>query len=88
MIITADHGNAEEMTNIHTKATDKTHSTNKVPFLVISNKFRGQAGLGGDPPNGDLSLINPVGMLADVAPTVLNILKIKQPPDMTGRALM
>ena len=88
LIITADHGNAEEMTNIHTQATDKTHSTNNIPFLIVANKFRGQAGLGGDPPNGDLSLINPVGMLADVAPTVLNILEIKQPPEMTGRSLM
>lgn len=88
LMITADHGNAEEMTNLQTQATDKTHSTNPVPFLVISNKFRGQAGLGGDPPNGDLSLINPVGMLADVAPTILNVLEIKQPPEMTGRALM
>lgn len=88
LMITADHGNAEELVNLQTADRNKEHSTNPVPFLIIGNKYRGQAGPGGDPPNGDLSLIHPVGMLADVAPTVLSILEIDQPPEMTGRALV
>jgi len=88
LLITADHGNAEELLNLQTMEINKEHSNNPVPFLIISNQYRGQAGPGGDPPDGDLSLISPVGMLADVAPTILKILGIDQPPEMIGRALL
>ena len=88
LIITADHGNAEEITNITTGARDKEHSTNPVPFIVIGEQFRGHAGPAGDPPEGDLSLLQPVGMLADVAPTVLSIMGLEIPPEMNGRSLL
>ncbi|KKW42950.1 MAG: 2,3-bisphosphoglycerate-independent phosphoglycerate mutase [Candidatus Magasanikbacteria bacterium GW2011_GWA2_56_11] len=88
LLITADHGNGEEVINLQTGEKDKEHSTNPVPFLVIAEAYRGQTGPSGDPPNGDLSLLHPVGMLADVAPTALSLLGIPQPPEMTGRALM
>ena len=88
LLITADHGNAEEVKNLQTGDMDKEHSTNPVPFLVIGETYRGQAGPAGDPIEGDLSLMPPVGMLADVAPTILSILGIEPPPDMTGRPLI
>lgn len=87
LLITADHGNAEEVVNLQTGDKVKEHSTNPVPFIIIGNDYKGQAGLAGDPPEGDLSLMTPVGMLADVAPTVLKILGIEQPPEMTGQSL-
>ncbi|OGH64781.1 MAG: phosphoglycerate mutase (2,3-diphosphoglycerate-independent) [Candidatus Magasanikbacteria bacterium RIFCSPHIGHO2_01_FULL_41_23] len=87
MLITADHGNAEELVNLQTNERDKEHSTNPVPFIIIGEEYHGKTGPAGDPPDGDLSLLHPVGMLADVAPTVLSILGIKQPKEMTGRAL-
>ena len=37
---------------------------------------------------GDLSLMSPVGVLADVAPTILAVMGIEQPPEMTGQALV
>ena len=88
LLITADHGNAEEVVNLQTGDKVKEHSTNPVPFIIIGNEYKGQAGLAGDPPEGDLSLMTPVGMLADVAPTVLKILGIEQPPEMTGQSLL
>jgi len=88
LLITADHGNAEEVINLETGDMDKEHSTNPVPFYIIGNEYRGKAGPAGDPPEGDLSLMHPVGMLADVAPTMLKLLGVEQPPEMTGRALM
>lgn len=88
LVITADHGNAEELLNLQTNERDKEHSTNPVPLLIIGEEYRGQAGPSGDPPDGDLSLLPPVGMLADVAPTVLSILGVKKPKEMTGRALI
>lgn len=88
LLITADHGNAEEVKNLQTGEIDKEHSTNPVPFVIVGEKYRGEAGPAGDPIEGDLSLMPPVGMLADVAPTILSILGIERPPEMTGRPLI
>lgn len=88
VVMTADHGNAEEVINLQTGEIDKEHSTNPVPLIIIGRDFMGQAGPGGDAPEGDLSLLPPVGVLADVAPTVLKLMGVPQPPEMTGRALI
>lgn len=88
LMITADHGNAEEVENLQTRERDKEHSTNPVPLWVIGEQFEGKAGLSGDVPNGDLSLLPPVGMLADVAPTFLALMGIEPPPEMTGESLL
>lgn len=88
VIMTADHGNAEEVVNLQTGEMDKEHSTNPVPLLIIAKEFAGQAGPGGDAPEGDLSLLAPAGMLADVAPTVLRLMGLEQPPEMTGTPLI
>jgi 2,3-bisphosphoglycerate-independent phosphoglycerate mutase len=88
VLMTADHGNGEEVTNIRTGERDKEHSNNPVPFLIIANHLKGIAGPGGDVVDGDLSTMPPVGMLADVAPTMLSLLEIEQPPEMTGRSLI
>ncbi|MCC7357676.1 2,3-bisphosphoglycerate-independent phosphoglycerate mutase [Candidatus Uhrbacteria bacterium] len=87
-LVTADHGNAEEVKNLMTGDMDKEHSTNPVPFLIIGKRFEGVRAPTGDVDGEDLSLITPVGMLADVAPTILKLLEIPQPPEMTGRALI
>ncbi|MBI4098813.1 MAG: 2,3-bisphosphoglycerate-independent phosphoglycerate mutase [Candidatus Magasanikbacteria bacterium] len=88
MLMTADHGNGEEVLNVSTGKMDKEHSTNPIPFLIISAALKGQTGPTGDPPGGDLSQLPPVGMLADVAPTMLKLLGIPQPEEMTGQALI
>ncbi len=88
VFITADHGNAEELKNLRTGDMNKAHATNPVPFLIIGNEFRGQSSIAGEVPGGDLSLMSPVGMLADVAPTILAVLGIDQPEEMTGVPLI
>ncbi len=88
VFVTADHGNAEEVKNLQTGDMDKEHSTNPVPFYVIGAQFEGQASPSGEVPGGDLSLMPPVGMLADVAPTILSVLGIPQPEEMTGTPLI
>ncbi len=87
-LLTADHGNAENKINLQTGEKDKEHSTNPVPFLIMGKQWEGQAGPAGDPPEGDLSLLSPVGLLADVAPTMLKIMGLDQPKEMTGRSLI
>jgi 2,3-bisphosphoglycerate-independent phosphoglycerate mutase len=88
LLITADHGNAEEVKNLTTGDIDKEHSTNPVPFIIAGRAFEGMKAPSGDAIGGDLSLAQPVGMLGDVAPTMLKILGLPQPPDMTGRPLI
>lgn len=88
VFITADHGNAEDMFNMHTGSIDKEHSVNPVPFIIVGRQFEGLNLGGQDAPGGDLSLLKPQGILSDVAPTVLKIMGIEKPAEMTGRALI
>lgn len=76
IIITSDHGNAEEMIDLKTGETSTEHSGNLVPFIIIGNQFEGR--------QKKLNL----GILADVAPTILYLLNIKQPAEMMGRNLL
>ena len=74
LIVTGDHGNAEAKINPETGEVLTEHTTNPVPFLLVSDKLR-KARLGD-------------GMLADVAPTVLDIMDIPKPVEMTGFSLI
>jgi 2,3-bisphosphoglycerate-independent phosphoglycerate mutase len=82
LLITADHGNVEEMINLATNEIDKEHSTNPVPLWIVADEYtfsREQAGQ---------VATEPGGILADVAPTVLELLEISQPAEMTGASLL
>lgn len=76
VIITADHGNAEEMLNLNSGGINTEHSTNPVPVIVASENLAGK----------NISI--PSGILADIAPTVLALLHLGIPPSMTGRNLL
>ena len=76
MIITADHGNVEQMINDQTGEIETEHSGNPVPFIAVSNAFEGN------------STVLPTGILADIAPTILKYLKIEIPTVMTGKNLL
>lgn len=88
VLITADHGNSEEVVNLTTGAIDKEHSTNPVPFVIIGKAFEGLRAPTGDVIGGDLSMTPPVGMLADVAPTILKIMGLQPTSDMIGKPLV
>ena len=75
-IITADHGNVEEMINLSTGEIDTEHSNNPVPFIVVSKELLGQ------------TQVLPRGILADVAPSVLKIMGLSQPSQITGQPLI
>jgi 2,3-bisphosphoglycerate-independent phosphoglycerate mutase len=72
-IITADHGNIEEMLNIKTGGVDTEHSINPVPCVIIGVKAK---------------RIRGGGKLADVAPTLLKMMDLKKPKEMTGKSLI
>ncbi len=72
-LITADHGNAEKMWDDKNNLPWTAHTTNPVNLIVVSN--------------GDIKSVRDGG-LADIAPTMLKILGINQPDDMTGHSLI
>ena len=76
LLITADHGNVEEMIESQTGQIETEHSANPVPLLAISNNFMGK------------SQTLQFGILADVAPTILKLLGLEVPTAMTGRNLL
>lgn len=87
LLVTADHGNAEFMFNMQTGQIDKEHTSNPVPFIVVGQEYEAKTIGFKDVPGDDLSLVQPQGMLSDVAPTILKIMGIKKPPTMTGMSL-
>jgi len=75
LVVTADHGNVEQMIDVTTGAIETEHSTNPVPFIIAGKDLKGFREL-------------PRGVLADVAPTILDVMGIRPPADMTGRSLL
>ena len=73
-IVTADHGNAEEMVNPKTGEIDTEHTRNPVPFIVAD-------------PNYSKMKLRDLGILADVSPTILEILEVSPSSEMTGKSL-
>lgn len=71
-LITADHGNAEQMSNPETGQAHTAHTSEPVPFIYV--------GRNATPVEG--------GKLSDVAPTILNLIGMEQPEEMTGKPLM
>jgi 2,3-bisphosphoglycerate-independent phosphoglycerate mutase len=75
VIVTADHGNAEQMWDPVNDVPHTAHTTNEVPLLVIGEPFRGRS-------------LREGGRLADIAPTLLEMMELEQPAEMTGRSLL
>jgi 2,3-bisphosphoglycerate-independent phosphoglycerate mutase len=84
MIVTADHGNAEQMIDPATGGPQTAHTTNPVPFIVAAEHAVPPTGFKGDARRFTLK---PDGALQDIAPTMLGILGIPQPKEMTGHDL-
>jgi 2,3-bisphosphoglycerate-independent phosphoglycerate mutase len=74
LLITADHGNAEQMVDPVTGAPHTAHTLNKVPFVLVNG------------PASNKKLAD--GQLADVAPTILELMGLTQPKEMTGHSLL
>lgn len=73
MIITADHGNIEKMGDSINGEAHTAHTTNDVPFIVI---------------NSPMPITVSNGNLADIAPTILKLMQLHKPNEMTGRSLI
>ena len=74
MLITADHGNAEQMIDPATGGPHTAHTTNPVPFIVMAE-------------NAKQFTLRPNGSLRDISPTILGMLNLAEPKEMTGQDL-
>ena len=72
VIITADHGNAEQMFDHSADQVHTQHTTNLVPFIYVGRK----------------GTVASTGALSDLAPTLLNLMGVPQPSEMTGKNLI
>jgi 2,3-bisphosphoglycerate-independent phosphoglycerate mutase len=72
VIITADHGNAEQMADPATRQAHTAHTLNPVPFMYIGRKAR----------------LADTGALRDLAPSLLAMMGLPQPAEMTGHSLI
>ena len=75
LLVTADHGNAEKMLDPKTGNPHTAHTTLNVEFILVSN-------------NADRYKLTESGILADVAPTMLQLLDIEKPAEMTAKSLI
>lgn len=76
VIVTADHGNVEEMISLDTGKINTEHSKNMVPFILINKSLIGSG------------TMLPQGILADIAPTILSIAGLTVPGTMSGKKLL
>ena len=74
MIVTADHGNAEQMIDPATGGPQTAHTTNPVPLILVSE-------------NASQVRLRTDGALQDIAPTMVGVLGIDQPKEMSGHDL-
>lgn len=92
VIITADHGNAEQMVTVKSDASDREtlHTLNPVPFIIISNDHKKNLFKSASDSRKFLlsDIISSKNSLADITPTILDIFGIAKPTDMTGTSLL
>ncbi|MDY6864166.1 MAG: 2,3-bisphosphoglycerate-independent phosphoglycerate mutase, partial [Thermodesulfobacteriota bacterium] len=74
-LVTADHGNAEEMIDFSTGLPKTSHTTNPVEFIYIARDY-------------ERIRLKPEGILSDIAPTILHLLGIDKPKEMTSECLL
>ncbi len=83
LVITADHGNVEELISETTGLPESQHDANPVPFYLIAEEFKGKKFVNADNLRGET-----FGALSDVAPTMLEIMGIQKPEEMTGHSIL
>ncbi|MEK7089196.1 MAG: 2,3-bisphosphoglycerate-independent phosphoglycerate mutase [Patescibacteria group bacterium] len=82
LVITSDHGNAEVLIDSSTGGPETKHNTSPVPFYLVGEQFKRKTPLQNSPH------LAKIGLLSDVAPTILELLNIQKPTEMTGESLI
>jgi len=88
LMISSTHGNIERMKNLAADFDDTKMTDNSVPLIIVGEEFAGKTIGLAEPIDNDLSLLTPAGTLADIAPTILKIMNLNKPVEMTGESLV
>jgi 2,3-bisphosphoglycerate-independent phosphoglycerate mutase len=88
LIVTSAHGYAEEVYNMQTDLANTGNSKNPVPFILVGKEYEGRTIGLEEAPKNDLSLLEPVGDLTNIAPTILQIMNLEIPKEMKGKSLL
>ncbi|HUC01328.1 MAG TPA: 2,3-bisphosphoglycerate-independent phosphoglycerate mutase [Candidatus Paceibacterota bacterium] len=83
LFITSDHGHIDEMIKEATGEPESSHTPNPVPLYLVVQQFKGRRFV-----NADRLALETLGSLADVAPTILALMGLPKPDDMTGSSLL
>jgi len=83
LMITSDHGNVEEMIDIMSGLPESQHDASPVPLYIVAPEYKGRKFV-----NADTMAEESLGSLADVAPTLLAVMGIEKPPEMTGESIL
>jgi len=86
LIISSDHGHIEEMINLQTGEPMTEHTSNPVPFYLVGEEFKLEKPRTRD--EIENLYYEPRGILCDIAPTILDLMKIPRPSEMTGESLL
>lgn len=84
IIITSDHGNAEAMLYKSSGESETKHDDNPVPFYLVAKEFEGRR----SDDDIELTMKQSSGLLSDLAPTILELMGIEKPAEMTGESLL
>ena len=84
MVITADHGNAESLIYKLSGERESRHNDNPVPFYLIGQKFERHL----SSQEIEESMFQIAGLQSDIAPTILELMGIEKPVEMTGESLL
>jgi 2,3-bisphosphoglycerate-independent phosphoglycerate mutase len=82
LIITSDHGNAEALLDLKTGEPETKHDPNPVPIFLVGKRYRKSSS------ENPLTPLPVMGILSDIAPTVLELMNLSKPPEMTGQSLL
>ncbi len=81
LVIVGSHGNAEMLLSLESGEPDRRNNPNPVPFYLIKSTFQRKS-------PGKRGKLAPLGLLSDVAPTLLDLMKLQTPEEMTGTSLL
>lgn len=84
LIITADHGNAERLINPQTGEPETKHDASPVPVYLVGNEFKRER----TPEEIKAVERAPIGVLADISPTILELMEVPKPKEMTAQSLL
>lgn len=83
LMITGDHGNIENILDLMTGRPERQHDPSPVPFYLVGQEFKNRKFINWQNLTNDT-----LGVLSDIAPTILELLELPKPPEMTGHSLL